>query len=110
MIIRGNRSASHLKGDEHRLLTMRLEDLRKENRQLRLDLLKVEQKLIEAQQGKKKYKLKYKEAREKIEILGLASIYPNRLREPYDCCVSPRTQTNTARPSRFSNTPGRKGF
>ena len=48
------------------MLALRLENLRKENRQLRLDLLRVEQKLVEAQQGKKKYKAMYKEAREKI--------------------------------------------
>lgn len=60
MIVRGNRSSSRVKTEAHQLLTLRIDDLQKENRQLRIDLLRVEQRLLEAQSGKKKYKMKYR--------------------------------------------------
>lgn len=55
-----------MKSEEHRLLIAKAEQLGRENRQLRMELLRVEGKLLQAQEGKKKYKLKYKEARQKI--------------------------------------------
>lgn len=49
MIVRGIRSQSRIKGDQHRHLERTLEQLRAENKQLRLDVLKLEQRLLESQ-------------------------------------------------------------
>lgn len=66
MIVRGLRSPSRIKTDNHKNLQHTIQDLQKQNKELRLQVLKVEQRLLEAQQSKRKYKTKYREAKQKI--------------------------------------------
>lgn len=68
-------------------------ELRRENRQLRLEILKIEQKLVEAQSSKKKYKGKYREAKQKVEILGLVGKLSPRCHDPYELTGSPKTKS-----------------
>lgn len=93
MIVRGLRSPSRVKADKHQYLERTLEELRAENKQLRFDVLRLEQRLLQAQQQKLKYKTKYREAKQKVEILGLVGLYSRRQQDHYDCCLSPRTKT-----------------
>jgi len=46
MIVRGLRSPSRIKADSHKNLHHTIADLQKQNKELRLQVLKVEQRLI----------------------------------------------------------------
>lgn len=43
--------------------------------------------------AKRKYKGKYREAKQKIEILGLVKLNHHKSNDPYDLCMSPKTKT-----------------
>jgi hypothetical protein len=59
MIIRTNRSQSRLRSHEHYKFLSRIEDLQRENKELRMELLRIEQRLLQSEVSKKKYKTKY---------------------------------------------------
>jgi phage shock protein A len=95
MIVRGLRSPSRIKAETHKNHHQVIQDLQKQNKELRLQVLKAEQRLIEAQQSKRKYKAKYREAKQKIDILGLVGgLYSQKQQQMdhYEGCNSPRTK------------------
>lgn len=48
---------------------------------------------MEAQTSKKKYKGKYREAKQKVEILGLVGKVSPRCHDPYELTGSPKTKS-----------------
>jgi len=51
---------------DHKKLELEIAKLTKENKELRVEILKLESRLIFSQSSKKKYKSKYKDAKQKI--------------------------------------------
>jgi hypothetical protein len=69
MIVRS--SASPLKTDHHRVLLTRISELQQENKQLRTELLLLERRLLDQSSAKEKYKAKYREAKQKADVLAM---------------------------------------
>jgi predicted nuclease with TOPRIM domain len=103
MIVRANRSPSRFKSDEHRRFAVTIEELQRENKELRMQVLQLEQRLQESETAKKKYKMKYREAKQKVEILGLVGLARARTPEATNSPHTKNTRVKTMSQEEFTS-------
>jgi hypothetical protein len=58
-----------------------------------MELLQLEQRFLDSESSKKKYKAKYKDVKQKLDILTIVNQHRPIYNDPYELCMSPKTKT-----------------